>query len=111
MDSGSAEGTLWFSMTISSGPASESPSDISQALDDTSLMNIQNINQKMQNQRNDIITANCQLFTLLTNRIFHKIRYKKVRMVHCLQGSYRQDCVNSRTFQGLLKDFPTFFKD
>ena len=27
------------------------------------------------------------------------------------QGSYRQVCVNSRTFQGLLKDFPTVFKD
>ena len=27
------------------------------------------------------------------------------------QGSYRQDCVNSRTFQGLLKDIPTVFKD
>ena len=28
-----------------------------------------------------------------------------------LQGSYRQVCVQSRTFQGLLKDFPTVFKD
>ena len=44
-------------MTISSGPASESPSDISQALDGTSLMNIQNINQTMQNQSYDEITA------------------------------------------------------
>ena len=27
------------------------------------------------------------------------------------QGSYRQDYVKFRTFQGLLKDFPTVFKD
>ena len=27
------------------------------------------------------------------------------------QGSYRQDCVKFRTFQGLLKDFPTVYKD
>ena len=27
------------------------------------------------------------------------------------QGAYRQDCVKFKDFQGLLKDFPTVFKD
>ena len=32
-------------------------------------------------------------------------------MQQILQGSYRQVCINSRTFQGLLKDIPPVFKD
>ena len=38
-------------------------------------------------------------------------RAKGRRSLILEHGSYRQVCVNSRTFQGLLKDLPAVFKD